>query len=263
METQPRPAIMCLAKDYGIKGVLVYLRLKLGFTNGFSFPKVSHPIYLRTNSSDIPTFQGVFTYKEYEVDLKFDPQNIIDAGANIGLAAIYFANRYPKSRIVSIEPEKSNFSVLERNTRDYGNIRPIKNALSKQSRQVINIVDNGHGNWGFITESIEMSQGKNVADFAETITIEDIMKQHDMEYIDILKVDIEGAEKEVFEGNYQYWLPKTRCLMVELHDRLTPGSSKMVFKAISEYEFAYTQSGENLVFINLDKKLQATEIGSV
>ena len=72
METQPRPAIMCLAKDYGIKGVLVYLRLKLGFTNGFSFPNVSHPIYLRTNSSDIPTFQGVFTYKEYEVDLKFD-----------------------------------------------------------------------------------------------------------------------------------------------------------------------------------------------
>ena len=88
------------------------------------------------------------------------------------------------------------------------------------------------------------------------------MKQHDMAYIDILKVDIEGVEKEVFEGNYQYWLPKTRCLMVELHDRLTCGSSKMVFKAISEYEFAYAQSGENLVFINMDKKLQAAEIGS-
>lgn len=259
MENQPRPAIICLAKSYGILGVLIYLRLKLGFTNGFSLPNVFHPIYLRKNTSDIPTFQSIFTYKEYEVDLNFVPWSIIDAGANVGLAAIYFANKYAKSRIVSIEPEKTNFGVLERNTKDYKNILPIKKALSSQSNNIINIVDNGLGNWGFITETKEMSRGKNVTDFAETITIEDIMKQHDMEYIDILKIDIEGAEKDVFETNYQYWLPKTRCLMVELHDRLTPGSSKVVFKAVSEYDFSYVQSGENLVFINMDKKLQTIE----
>src|SRR5688572_6156510 len=100
------PAVVCLAKHYGVKGVLIYIRLKLGFTKGINVPHVLHPINLRKGTSDIPTFQEIFTYDEYEVKLDFSPATIIDAGANVGLASIYFANKYPKASVFCVEPEK-------------------------------------------------------------------------------------------------------------------------------------------------------------
>ena len=74
------------------------------------------------------------------------------------------------------------------------------------------------------------------------------MKKMDWDHIDILKLDVEGAEKEIFSSNYEDWLPKTKVLIIELHDRMRKGCSKVVFSAISEYNFSLDISGENLVF---------------
>ena len=71
--------------------------------------------------------------------------------------------------------------------------------------------------------------------------------------LDILKIDIEGAEHELFKNNYDTWLPNTRCLIIELHDRMRNRSSQNFFKAISKYDFSYSHQGENLVFINNNK----------
>lgn len=253
------PAVVCLAKHYGIRGVLIYIRLKLGFTNRIHVPHVLHPINLRKGTSDIPTFQEIFTYDEYEVDLDFNPATIIDAGANVGLASIYFANKYPKASVYCVEPEKSNFDLLKQNVAGYKNIHPLKNAISNVAGEVINVVDTGGGNWAFRTEAVESSQDKKVNDSARTITITDIIKQYGIDTIDILKVDIEGAEAQLFESGYNEWLPRTRCLIIELHDRFAPGSSRTVFKAISEYNFSYSQNGENLIFINKDDRIRATQ----
>lgn len=252
------PAVFCLAKDYGVKGVFTYARLKMGLTEGISLPNIEYPIHLRRNTSDIPAFQAIFAHKEYEVELGFIPRTIIDVGANIGLASVYFANRYKEARIISIEPEQSNFDCLQRNIKMYKRIKACKNALSNQSKQILNILDNGHGNWGFMTAAMDASDGKAIEGLVETISVEDIMKQNGIEYIDILKIDIEGAEKTVFENNYEYWLPRTRCLMIELHDRLNPGCSHIVFNALGKYDFSYFQNGENLVFLNMNKDIQST-----
>ena len=58
--------------------------------------------------------------------------------------------------------------------------------------------------------------------------------------------------KEVFEKDTDYWLPKTKAIFVETHDRMRKGSSKAVFNAISQYNFSFSTSDENLVFINED-----------
>lgn len=253
------PAVVCLTKQYGVKGIMIYIRLKLGFTHGVHVPNVLHPIKLRKGTSDIPAFKAIFAHSEYEVTLNFTPSTIIDVGANVGLAAIYFVNKYPKSTVFCIEPEKTNFELLKENVAKYNNIHPLKNAISNQSGQTINVIDIGGGNWAFRTEAVEFSQNKKVNDSAKTITITDIMKQNGLDTIDILKIDVEGAEGQLFESRYQDWLPRTRCLLIELHDRFAPGSSKKVFKAISEYNFTYSQNGENLIFINEDAGIQATQ----
>ena len=86
----------------------------------------------------------------------------------------------------------------------------------------------------------------------EAISIETILQREGWPVIDILKIDIEGAEKELFSGNYEKWLPLTKVIIVEVHDNMKKGCSKSVFKAISQYNFSFTMKHENLVFINED-----------
>jgi hypothetical protein len=78
------------------------------------------------------------------------------------------------------------------------------------------------------------------------------MKEQQAAILDIVKLDIEGAEKAVFESNYEDWLPKTRLLIIELHDRMQPGSSKALFNALTRYNFSCETKWENLLLYNND-----------
>lgn len=213
-------------------------------------PEISQPIYLRNGTTDLHTFHQIFNLKEYEIKLDFHPTTIIDAGANIGLAAIYFTNKYPNSKIICIEPEDSNFRLLEINIGNYSNLNCYQRALSNLSNQSFNIIDSGLGHWGFMTETLESSQDKNVKGLVKSITPDEIINENNLNIIDIFKIDIEGAEKELFESNFENWIPKTRCIIIELHERYKKDSSKNFLEVISKYDFSYCKSGENEVYIN-------------
>jgi FkbM family methyltransferase len=238
--------------EQAIKYTLVNLFMLLHITNKIYLPSLSSPIYVRRKSSDLLAFHQIFTFKEYEMNLGFKPKFIIDAGANIGLAAVYFAKKYPNAKIIAIEPESSNFEMLKKNSNNYKNIFLHKRALSNQSNLVLNVIDKGFGNWGFMTEIDNNRSSQNIVDTVKTITIDDIIKENNLEYIDLLKIDIEGGEKELFESNYENWLPKTKCIAIELHDGIKVGSSKSFFEAISNYNFSYHNKGGNLIFMNRD-----------
>src|SRR5688572_6336531 len=74
---------------------------------------LKHPLWLRLKTSDLPTLQKVWRDEEYRFD--GDPKFIVDAGANIGIASIYFATKFPNARVIAIEPEPENFTLLEKN----------------------------------------------------------------------------------------------------------------------------------------------------
>jgi hypothetical protein len=76
------------------------------------------------------------------------------------------------------------------------------------------------------------------------------MQEQGWTTLDVLKLDIEGSEKEVFEKNVEEWLPRTKMLIVEVHDNMRKGASKALFAAISKYDFTFSMHHENLVFIN-------------
>ena len=77
----------------------------------------------------------VFLDNEYDFRAVERPQVIVDAGANIGLASILFANRYPQAKILAIEPEHDNFNLLADNVRSYDNIVPLQAALGARTRR--------------------------------------------------------------------------------------------------------------------------------
>tara|TARA_B110001450_G_C17586767_1_gene467275 strand:+ start:178 stop:915 length:738 start_codon:yes stop_codon:yes gene_type:complete len=241
--------LLKLIKKNPLSGGFIFILLNFKFLNSISIPNIKHRIFLRKRTSDVATFIQIFVNQEYDrIPIKFSPKTIIDLGGNIGLAAIFFANKYPESKIISIEPEDSNYKMLAKNSRNHKNITTLNKAISNENNITVQVEDNGYGKWGFMTKKTNSSPENGI----KTISIDSLMKQNTISIIDILKIDIEGAEKELFESNYESWIPKTRCIVIELHDRMKSGCSKSFFKCISEYNFSFNIRGENIVMINND-----------
>jgi len=175
--------------------------------------------------------------------LEINATTIFDLGANVGYASIYFANKYPNAKIFALEPEINNYVIAQKNTANYPNITLIKGAVWNKLED-LNLVDNGFGEGGYM---VEKGLGNNVV---RGYTIDEIMKLMNITTIDILKIDIEGAEKEIFETNFENWIPNTKVIIVETHDRYKKGTSKAIFNTIGKYDFSLELSGENLVLIN-------------
>ncbi len=210
-----------------------------------------HPINLRIPSSDISTFKQVYIDKEYNFQVEESPTVIIDAGANIGLASIYFANTYPDAKIIAIEPERNNFEILKINSAQYSNIFPLQAALWHKN-EIITLVDPGLGSWGFMTESQGDNSKNNACHPVDAITVDWIMNKYNLKKIDILKIDIEGAEKEVFSDTSS-WMYKVDSLIVELHERMKPGCNRNFYSGTAGFDNEWHQ-GEN-VYLSRQKTL--------
>lgn len=254
-------SLLKLVYVYGFKGLKAFIKLKIGRTEYMLLqkdggiiiymPDYKNPIHLRPQTSDYATFKQIFVAEEYDLSFNFQPSVIVDAGANIGLAAIYFANRFPNAVIYSIEPELSNIELLKKNIKPYKKVHCLPMALHHTSNLTLKIIDLGFGEWGFVTKADDdLVEVDKIVGSVNTISLESLLAIHKHNIIDILKIDIEGAEKFLFEKNYEVWLPRTRCVIVELHDRFYPGCKESVFKAINIYNFTSYEKGENMIFIN-------------
>src|SRR5438045_5906019 len=139
-----------------IEATCIYFRLKMGKYNNIKISRLKHPLSLRKNAYDYATFEEVILKEAYNVQIEFEPQNIIDGGGNIGLTAAFLASKFPKATIVTLEPDKENFKLLLQNTHAYKNIQPINTGIwSKQSNLVVR--DIGQGNNGFFVVETDES----------------------------------------------------------------------------------------------------------
>ena len=136
-----------------------------------------------------------------------------------------FKNRFPNAKIISIEPDISNFEYLKTNTKLYNDIFILQGAIWNKN---LVIKDVGLGNWGFVIEELLNEHENSI----KAYTIQNLMSLFEIDKIDILKLDIEGSEKESFESNFEFWLSKVQVIIIELNDVIRPGSSKSFFKAM-------------------------------
>lgn len=220
-------------------------------------PDCKFPINLRIPSSDFPTYIQVFINKEYDFSVEKQPEVIMDAGANIGLASIYFTNKYPGSKIIAIEPERNNFELLKKNVAPYKNIIPIQAALWDKNED-IDLIDPGLGNWGFMTKDNEIENISTkfppaiISHKVKGCTIDKLMTDYKLNNIDILKIDIEGAEREVFRETSS-WINKVNALIVELHEGMKPGCLRSFYNGSNGFDTEWRQ-GEN-VYLSKGKYL--------
>lgn len=203
---------------------------------------MEHPVYLRLRTSDFCAYKDVLVCKEKQYDPglpDFSPRIIVDAGAHIGMASICFARTYPQATIIAIEPEPSNFKALLRNTSPYGSIIPIEAALWKEDGEVSLGTSDAHPKGAF--QVVDNGQAR-----IRAMTVRTLMREAGISSIDLLKLDIEGAEKEVFEACD--WIETVRVIAIELHDRVKPGCRAAVQRAAKN--FRSYQRGDVTFYLN-------------
>lgn len=209
-----------------------------------SGPNGERAFHFRPNTSDELAVKQVFNQQGYAIRrLKraddifhfVDSEGaagrrplIVDAGANIGASAVFFALTFPTAVTVAIEPEERNFDLLCENVKGL-DVRCLRAGLSS-SQGKVKVTDPGEGHWGFRTEAIEDGSG------IPCVTVSDIYGQlcNDSVFPFIVKIDIEGAENDVFSRNTE-WLAQTPLVIVEPHDWLLPkaGTSRPFLQCIA------------------------------
>ena len=210
-------------------------------------------INIRLTTSDVGVFREVFSEKAYDLGfLNLHPSTIIDGGANVGYASVFFAITYPQARVFAIEPEESNFEMLLRNVRFYRNIIPIHAALWHKEEE-LQILDTGAIKAAFQTVISTKEKNSNIVN---VLTVDRLMDLGKIDTIDIFKIDIEGAEKELFSANYEKWLEKTNVIIIELHDRFRDGCTEELNNATKSYKFSREERKGHVILFKTVKNSQ-------
>jgi FkbM family methyltransferase len=202
---------------------------------------IKHPVSLRAIRADMQSFINTFIdpYLELKPYMK-DTRTVIDAGANIGYTAILFANWWPQAKIIGIEADRENYELALKNIGPYSNITLLHGGLWNKEIQLS--IEAGQED-GFVVREISNAQnGVSPENLTTGISLEQLLRTYSLPQIDFLKMNIEGSEKEVFSENYHTWLPKTKAMLVELHDGKNAGCSTTVFSAIAPYGFAIAET---------------------
>jgi FkbM family methyltransferase len=236
--------ILQLAQIMSLKDVFrVSLKSKDGEEACFQLSQSGHNVVFRRGTSDISCLEKVFRTQEYSSPFPTEAKVIVDAGANIGAATLYYSQLYPKAKIVAIEPESSNFKILVKNCGHLPNVTLIQGALWNEER-LLAIADPNADKWEYTVTEVQ-SPDKSPINQVKAVTVPGIMKSLGVNHIDILKVDIEGAEYELFKSGADAWLGAVGQIVIELHDRLRPGCARSFYSSIGRRPFLQQISGEN------------------
>jgi FkbM family methyltransferase len=211
---------------------------------GFQLRRLHQTMFVRPRTSDLSCIEQVFLGKEYDCPYKLEPRVIIDAGANIGAASLYFTHQYPEAKIYAIEPDSSNFDLLTRNCTGLDNIVCLHAGLWPEST-VLSFVDAQAEKWMLSLKPAEAAE-----EAVPSITIPELMERFAIATIDILKLDIEGAERELFSTGVDQWIERVDTIAIELHDRFKAGCAQAFYAALYGREFTQELRGEN-IFVRL------------
>jgi FkbM family methyltransferase len=238
-------------RSLGVVPTLVYTAQRLRFR--FAAPaaavrllskRAAHPVRCRPGTSDVAAFGQIFRDLEYSsLDDANDVSLVLDCGANVGYAAVYFLSRFPRAYVVAIEPDAANVEVLRANVAPYGGrCRVIHGALwSHPAGLVMSEEPWGDGReWARTVRVVRPGETPSI----EATDIGTLLRESGFDRISILKVDIEGAEAVVFGSNYESWMGKVDNIAIELHGAR---EREIFLAAIKDERFATSTVGERFI----------------
>jgi FkbM family methyltransferase len=231
----------------------LYLKLlnTLGIRRDVHLRLSDTPIIVRSATPDLRVALASLG-KEFEPLAEDFPSEqkglIIDAGGYIGTAAIALAKIYPNCTIATIEPSSENYRTLLKNIRGFDNIVPIQAALvADGGSESIDLMSRGNGEWGFTTIKKPMDHPVTFLERVKAVTVDDILSSLGFDRVFVLKMDIEGAERDLM-ADASSWLDRVDILLIELHERIVAGCADM-FEASNGDRHIIRDSGGKLISI--------------
>jgi FkbM family methyltransferase len=174
-----------------------------------------HNAIIRPFSQDGSVLSELFRLKPYFLMHQPSRGNVvIDAGANIGIFSIIASNLVgSEGLVVSIEPLPENYQILKQNIElnSLENVFPIKAALGNENGAVNLYLDKGKSTVSSITEKSETYLT------VPQITLEELLKKFNIDIVDFIKMDIEGAEAAVIKAGQGTLMRCKPFLAIEVH----------------------------------------------
>ncbi|MFC1653853.1 FkbM family methyltransferase [Patescibacteria group bacterium] len=166
----------------------------------------------------------IFGEDVYYVELSKKDPVIIDVGAHIGLATMYFKMLYPKAKMTALEPNPNNFNLLKKNLFEnrMEDVIVLPVAVGNEEGEREFFVDSSGEKWfssgSFSEKSWNEGQNNNKI-FVKVVRLSELINDP----VDLIKIDIEGAEKEVlFEIEHK--LNKVGMILFEYHPKRREGA---------------------------------------
>ncbi|CAI5483005.1 unnamed protein product [Closterium sp. Yama58-4] len=212
-------------------------------------------VWVRPASSDVALLYHLldtraFRFLRASLLPHFRPAAILDAGANIGLASLIFAMRFPDALIVAVEPARDNFALLQRNVKHLPQILPVNAALCRADS--LSPPSPAAANHSPASPSPCMP----------AVSVPSLLQRMQLPRFDYVKIDIEGAEKEVFCSDAGAgttdaaaaaaggWHRDVAVVSVEVHEDLAPGIAACMEGVCARTRYDVRTYGENTVYFS-------------
>lgn len=204
----------------------------------------NYSIYLRTHTGDINVFYEVFWENIYtHPQVEWEKINtVVDLGAHVGLASIFFLSRQPATTVYSVEADKDNFTILEKNLRS--------DDLKRRSFVINAAISDSNGKV-FLQkqrQSYNSAVSKQPTEWEiESLNIERLIDEYEIEKIDLLKIDIEGWEIVLLQGDTS-WLKRVRYIVMECHSQEIRQTCERILR---ENQFDISPAYKNIEYLDL------------
>jgi len=214
----------------------------------------SKKVFLRKKTTDFEALKATLAgYHRSPIDLnKYCLGNeplIVDLGSNIGLTIVDYKIKYPSAKIIGVELDSKNFELCKKNIHNLTNCHLVQKAIWDKNGEI------HYSGPNEVSYSVTQMQNSDTI-LAKSITIVSLIEEFSINQIDFLKIDIEGAEKQIFNSKLDEWLPKVLCLNVEIHDDPKFEFGDAVIAALTSHGFlAWKDSNHWSSITGLNKKL--------
>ena len=206
----------------GVKSTLIWIFSRRNVNN----PRIiqtaiidSNKFYVRAKTSDLSIIYEIFSKNIYDNDFDLKKgDTVLDVGGHIGIFAIKASREVGDSgSIYTFEPVPTNFALLKKNLElnRLENTKAFNVAVSDKNNENvtfhINDFNTGMG-------SINFEDGSSKSIVVQTITLDDFVKEHSINLINFMKIDVEGHEVSVLQGA-KHCLAICQKIVLESHQK--------------------------------------------
>jgi FkbM family methyltransferase len=179
--------------------------------------------------ADLATVGEVLLDDLYEIPGLDDVRTVVDLGSHIGTSIIYFRLRHPDARIYGFEPDPRSFATLQANVGDLPGVTiDPRAAAGATGTSTFFSAENS------LASSLVAETGLRRSVAVGTVSLDDLMDELGLDRIDLLKLDVEGAEYDVLSRTTR--LGAVRAIAGELHPELIPCTPEAFFSLLADFD---------------------------